>query len=1023
MHTKSNVFVSNHFCHVYIGRTQVMELLKEKEILEGVNIKFNKELGRGSYGAVYEAEWRGLSCVAKVFHEIIFPNQPGDTWKQLAREIELLQNIRHPNIVQLLGFIPETQSKIPSIVMERLNTNLTKLIEEHHSLLSFDMQVCILHDVAVGLSFLHGHKEPIIHRDLSSNNILLTDHLIAKISDLGLAKHIKSAEPQTGSFTGFGTQDYMPPEVLGQKPPKISPKTDVFSLGVVMLQLATGKAPDVRGILNVDTEADRRKHHLGMLNKNNLFHPAVLQCLSNKSNHRPTAVALCATFKKFGVSRKSTLMHIKTSQDEKLDLTKQLENRMENERKLQQDKIALETKLDEEKEAAVLNTKRYETEMNDVLTFTTKLQKDLYNEKETQKVLHTEITKYKNAAKAFQEENVDLARQLEALKLKKDNDKRGMQEKLQKERAAFQARLDEEKIAANLEIQTLKKELNDALNAKHELQNTLFTEKETQKLLHAEIIQHKNAIKVSQEDTVRLAEQLEANKLEKDNDMQIMQEQLRSKTAALQARLDEEKIAANLEIQTLKKELNDALNTKSEMQNTLTTEKETQKLLHAEIIQHKEEIIELTKQIEALKLEKDNDMQNMQERFEKERVALQTRLTEEEKAAISKIETLRKELNDSLNTKCKLQNILCTEKESKKTLHSELSEQKNAAEAFQKENVELTKQLEILQLQTDRDMQNMQERFEKERVALQTRLTEEEKAAISKIETLRKELNDSLNTKCKLQNILCTEKESKKTLHSELSEQKNAAEAFQKENVELTKQLEILQLQTDRDMQNMQDKLQELNDALNAKSESEKTLYKEIETQRNLHAQQTKDFQEEKFKFVQQLTAYRSQSKCDAINIQKIKDQSQEEISAVKTKLNEAKLATISKVRDLKAKLNVEKMIHSNLYVEISNLKAKLTEAIECQSLDTAKQLVDQNRELSNLVGTLKDCFDRLNKNNVTDKLQKGKNDWHHISVELQDRENRLSMIKESLQHDTKIGLSTTSAGNLYPGSPNKVSC
>ena len=927
MHTKSNVFVSNHFCHVYIGRTQVMELLKEKEILEGVNIKFNKELGRGSYAAVYEAEWRGLSCVAKVFHEIIFPNHPGDTWKQLAREIELLQNIRHPNIVQLLGFIPETQSKIPSIVMERLNTNLTKLIEEHHSLLSFDMQVCILHDVAVGLSFLHGHKEPIIHRDLSSNNILLTDHLIAKISDLGLAKHIKSAEQQTGSFTGFGTQDYMPPEVLGQKPPKISPKTDVFSLGVVMLQLATGKAPDVRGILNVDTEADRRKHHLGMLNKNNLFHPAVLQCLSNKSNHRPTAVALCATFKKFGVSRKSTLMHIKTSQDEKLDLTKQLENRMENERKLQQDKIALETKLDEEKEAAVLNTKRYETEMNDVLTFTTKLQKDLYNEKETQKVLHTEITKHKNAAKAFQEENVDLARQLEALKLEKDNDKRGMQEKLQKERAAFQARLDEEKIAANLEIQTLKKELNDALNAKHELQNTLFTEKETQKLLHAEIIQHKNAIKVSQKDTVRLAEQLEANKLEKDSDMQIMQEQLRSKTAALQARLDEEKIAANLEIQTLKKELNDALNTKSEMQNTLTTEKETQKLLHAEIIQHKEEIIELTKQIEALKLEKDNDMQNMQERFEKERVALQTRLTEEEKAAFSKIETLRKELNDSLNTKCKLQNILCTEKESKKTLHSELSEQKNAAEAFQKENVELTKQLEILQLQTDRDMQNMQ------------------------------------------------------------------------------------------------DKLQELNDALNAKSESEKTLYKEIETQRNLHAQQTKDFQEEKFKFVQQLTAYRSQSKCDAINIQKIKDQSQEEISAVKTKLNEAKLATISKVRDLKAKLNVEKMIHSNLYVEISNLKAKLTEAIECQSLDTAKQLVDQNRELSNLVGTLKDCFDRLNKNNVTDKLQKGKNDWHHISVELQDRENRLSMIKESLQHDTKIGLSTTSAGNLYPGSPNKVSC
>ena len=265
--------------------------------MEGVSINFNKELGRGSYAAVYEAEWRGLSCAAKVFHAVIFPNQPGDTWKQLAREIKLLQNMHHPNIVQLLSFIPETQTKIPFIVMERLDTNL---IEKHHSLLSFDMQVCILHDVAVGLSFLHGHKEPFIHRDLSSNNILLTDHLVAKISDLGLAKHIKSAKQQTGSFTGFGTQDYMPPEVLGQKPPQMSPKTDVFSFGVVMLQVATGKAPDVRGILNVDTEADRRKHNLELLSENSLLHPLVLQCLSNRSINRPTAVVLCEALKKLG---------------------------------------------------------------------------------------------------------------------------------------------------------------------------------------------------------------------------------------------------------------------------------------------------------------------------------------------------------------------------------------------------------------------------------------------------------------------------------------------------------------------------------------------------------------------------------------------------------------------------------------------------------------------------------------------------------------------------------------------------
>ena len=126
--------------------------MKENEILKGVDINYSEELGRGSYGAVYQAEWRGLSCVAKVFHANIFPNYPADTLKQLAREIELLQHMRHPNIVQLLGFIPETKTKIPSIIMERLDTNLTTLINEHHSLLSFDMQRMMLQLIMISFT-------------------------------------------------------------------------------------------------------------------------------------------------------------------------------------------------------------------------------------------------------------------------------------------------------------------------------------------------------------------------------------------------------------------------------------------------------------------------------------------------------------------------------------------------------------------------------------------------------------------------------------------------------------------------------------------------------------------------------------------------------------------------------------------------------------------------------------------------------------------------------------------------------
>ena len=83
---------------MFLGHEQVSQLLKENEILEGVNVNFNKELGRGCYATVYQAEWRGLTCACKVFHTVIFPSYPAETWKQLAREIELLQH----NIIQIL---------------------------------------------------------------------------------------------------------------------------------------------------------------------------------------------------------------------------------------------------------------------------------------------------------------------------------------------------------------------------------------------------------------------------------------------------------------------------------------------------------------------------------------------------------------------------------------------------------------------------------------------------------------------------------------------------------------------------------------------------------------------------------------------------------------------------------------------------------------------------------------------------------------------------------------------------------
>ena len=91
-----------------------------------------------------------------------------------------------------------------------------------------ETKLFILHDVSLGLSYLHGHHPAIIHRDLSSNNVLLTRNLTAKIGDLGMAKMIRASKQTKSRFTRApGTVDFMPPEALVEDPDYGTP-VDVF---------------------------------------------------------------------------------------------------------------------------------------------------------------------------------------------------------------------------------------------------------------------------------------------------------------------------------------------------------------------------------------------------------------------------------------------------------------------------------------------------------------------------------------------------------------------------------------------------------------------------------------------------------------------------------------------------------------------------------------------------------------------------------------------------------------------------
>ena len=175
----------------------------------------SNELGRGVYGVVTEVIVSGTVCAAKRLHdaivqvklthyytlaELLFIQE--HTLRRFSEEVVLHSQQRHPNIVQLIGVHYPRGSRLPMLVMEYLPFSLTQCLEREdvEEGLPLQMKYSILFDVAKGLRYLHGKSPPIVHRDLTANNVLLTCFYTAKISDLGvsrLADTFRTHEPLT----------------------------------------------------------------------------------------------------------------------------------------------------------------------------------------------------------------------------------------------------------------------------------------------------------------------------------------------------------------------------------------------------------------------------------------------------------------------------------------------------------------------------------------------------------------------------------------------------------------------------------------------------------------------------------------------------------------------------------------------------------------------------------------------------------------------------------------------------------
>ena len=279
-----------------------------------IHLLKEETLGIGSYGKVCRAKCDNLLCAAKIIHETLFDPMVAQQMsrasehrlpiRRFIQECEFLNTIKHPNVIQYLGTCRDPNTGLPILLMELMDESLTHFLENATRSIPYHIQVNICHDISLALSFLHANG--IIHRDLSSNNVLLISNVRAKVTDFGMAKI--SRQSSQLSFTMCpGADVYMPPEAIKDQP-IYTEKIDCFSFGVIIIQILTRQFPkpsDRQKSVAIDypglprnvyiqiPEAERRQNHIKLINPDHILLPIALSCLQDKDMERPFAQQLC----------------------------------------------------------------------------------------------------------------------------------------------------------------------------------------------------------------------------------------------------------------------------------------------------------------------------------------------------------------------------------------------------------------------------------------------------------------------------------------------------------------------------------------------------------------------------------------------------------------------------------------------------------------------------------------------------------------------------------------------------------
>ena len=271
------------------------------------NIRFGEQIGNGANGRILEARWEGVTVAVKEIHSIfmyVSESEFASFKRSFMRECEQSSRLRHPNIVRFFGIYYPPNARVPSLVMERLHCSLTKLLEENSDI-TIGRKLSIICDVARGLRYLHARAPPIIHRDLSSNNVLISKRMEGKIGDLGTARLVDTSK-QSQMTKAPGTVVFMPPEALEDSLViRYGKELDVFSFGCVMLHTLSHQWPTPLPAVVTDpetgvvkggrSEVERRSNYFDRIDRSiaGVLTPLIESCLNNLPKKRTSIMRVC----------------------------------------------------------------------------------------------------------------------------------------------------------------------------------------------------------------------------------------------------------------------------------------------------------------------------------------------------------------------------------------------------------------------------------------------------------------------------------------------------------------------------------------------------------------------------------------------------------------------------------------------------------------------------------------------------------------------------------------------------------